>query len=150
LRLSDQITIRPAPDRRSVPHCEICIAGNPTGLHVPGHVFEAAVDVGDGRFLVFVSEGVTMEELLSIHLVSAEGRLLDTASIGLMSALGLFGGLKLDPPRIARFRFLGDMAWSVEVHDQPRWAWPLLAEAAGVRRPWRLRRAFRVRATPDA
>ena len=150
MRLADQITLRPAPDRGAVPHCEICIAGQPTGLHVAGHVFEAAIDMGDDRFLVFVTEGVTMEELLSIHLVSAQGRLLDTASIGLMSALGLFAGLKLEPPRTARFRFLGDLAWSVEVHDQPRWAWPLVSEAPGVKRPWRLRRAFRVRASAAA
>lgn len=146
MRLTDEIAIRPAPDRGVVPHCELCIAGRATGLQVPGKVFEAAVKVDD-RYLVFVTEGVTMEELLSIHLVSADGRLLDTASIGLMYALGLFAGLKLELPGTARFRFLGDLAWSVEVYPAPRWAWPLRSEGPGVKRPWRLRRAFRVRAS---
>jgi hypothetical protein len=149
LRPTDEIAIRPAPDQRAVPHCEICIAGRATGLRVPGQVFEAAVKVGD-RYLVFLIESVTMEELLSIHLVSADGRLLDTASIGLMSELGLFAGLTLDPPATARFRFLGDLAWSVEVFARPRWAWPFQREAPGVKRPWRLRRAFRVRADARA
>lgn len=146
MRLADEISIRPAPDRGQVPHCEICIAGRPTGLHVPGKVFEAAVAVDDS-YLVFVTEGVTMEELLSIHLVSAEGRLLDTAAIGLIYALGIFARLKLEPPREVRFQFLGDAVWSVELHATPRWAWPPWREAPGVRRPWALRRAFRVRAT---
>ena len=144
--LADEITILPAPDRGRVPHCEICIAGRRTGLHVPGKVFEAAVEV-DGRYLVFVSEGVTMEELLSIHLVSPDGRLLDTASIGVIYELGIFARLKLEPPREVRFQFLGDLAWSVEVHPEARWVLPLLREAPGVRRPWAFRRAFRVRAT---
>jgi hypothetical protein len=148
LRVADDITIRPAPDRGSVPHCEICIAGRPTGLHVAGKVFEAAVEV-DGRYLVFVTEGVTMEELLCIHLVSSQGLLLDTASIGVIYALGIFGKPKLLPPREVRFQFLGDALWSVEVFAKPRWAWPLSREAPGVKRPWGLQRAFRVRANVD-
>ena len=146
MRLADEISVRPAPDRGIVPHCEICIAGRPTGLHVPGKVFEAAVEVG-GRYLVFVSEGVTMEELLSIHLVSPDGQLLDTAGVGLISALGIFARLKLEPPHAVRFQFLGDGTWSVDVHSRPRWAWPLWREAPGVRRPWSFRRMFRVRAS---
>jgi hypothetical protein len=63
LRLADEISIRSAPDRGGVPQCEICIAGRATGLRVPGKVFEAAVEI-DGRYLVFITEGVTMEELL--------------------------------------------------------------------------------------
>lgn len=149
MRLADEITLLPAPDRRQVPQCEICIAGRATGLRVPGKVLEAAVEI-DGRYLVFVTEGVTMEERLSIHLVSADGRLFDTAALGLMSALGLFARLKLAPPREVRFQFLGDVTWSVHVHARPHWAWPIGREAPGVRRSWALRRAFRVRAGPPA
>ena len=149
MRLADEITIRPAPERGPVPQCEICIAGRATGLRVPGKVLEAAVEI-DGRYLVFVTEGVTMEELLSIHLVSGEGRLLDTAAIGLLSALGIFARLKLEPPREVRFQFLGDVTWSVDVHPQPRWAWPIRREPRGVRRPWALKRAFRVQASAPA
>jgi hypothetical protein len=149
LRLADEISIRPAPDRGGVPQCEICIAGRATGLRVPGKVFEAAVEI-DGRYLVFITEGVTMEELLSIHLVSADGRLLDTAAIGLMYALGIFARLKLEPPREVRFQFLGDVTWIVEIHAEPRWAWPIWREAPGVRRPWTFKRAFRVRTGPPA
>jgi hypothetical protein len=149
LFLADEITILPAPYRGRVPYCEICIAGRRTGLHVPGKVFEAAVEVGGG-YLVFVTEGVTMEERLSIHLVSFDGVLLDSASIGWLSELGIFARLKLEPPREVRFQFLGDLAWSVEVHPRPRWAWPLWREAPGVRRPWALKRAFRVRANAAA
>ena len=149
MRLADEITIRPAADRGAVPHSELVIAGRPTALCVPGRVFEAAVEV-DGRYLVFLTEGVTMEELLSIHLVSAEGRLLDTAGVGLMVALGIFAKLKLAPPDQVNFRFLGDLQWSVEVFPEPRLAWPFPREAPGVQRPFGLRRAFRVRAGAPA
>ena len=149
MRLADEITIRPAADRGAVPHSELVIAGQPTGVCVPGKVFEAAVEL-DGRYLVFLTEGVTMEELLSIHLVAAEGRLLDTAGVGLMSALGIFAKLKLAPPDQVNFRFLGDLQWSVEVYPEPRLAWPLRREGPGVQRPLGLRRAFRVRASAGA
>ena len=149
MRLADEITIRPAADRGAVPHSELVIAGRPTALCVPGKVFEAAVEV-HGRYLVFLTEGVTMEELLSIHLVSAEGRLLDTAGVGLMVALGIFAKLKLAPPDQVNFRFLGDLQWSVEVFPERRLAWPFRREAPGVQRPFGLRRAFRVRASASA
>ena len=149
MRLADEITIRPAADRGAVPHSELVIAGRPTALCVPGKVFEGAVEVG-GRYLVFLTEGVTMEELLSIHLVSAEGRLLDTAGVGLMVALGIFAKLKLAPPDQVNFRFLGDLQWSVEVFPERRLAWPFGREAPGVQRPFGLLRAFRVRASAPA
>jgi hypothetical protein len=149
LRFADEITLRPAADRGAVPHGELVIAGRPTGLCVPGKVLEAAVAVGE-RYLVFLTEGVTIEERLSIHLVSADGRLLDTAGAGLMSALGVFARLKLAPPRQVTFQFLGESQWSVEVFAEPRLAWPFQREAPGVRRPFGLRRAFRVRASAHA
>ena len=149
MRLADEIAIRAAPDRGAAPHCELVIAGRPTGLLVPGKVLEAAVEV-DKRYLVFLTEGVTMEERLAIHLVSPGGELLDSAGVGVMTALGLFARLKLAPPRLVNFQFLGELQWSVEVHARPRLAWPFWREAPGVKRPWALRRAFRVRATaPD-
>ncbi|MDP9125869.1 MAG: hypothetical protein M3N82_14925, partial [Pseudomonadota bacterium] len=79
--------------------------------------------------------------------VCAEGRLLDTAGVGLMSALGIFAKLKLAPPDRVNFRFLGDLHWSVEVFPERRLAWPFRREAPGVQRPFGLRRAFRVRAS---
>ena len=146
MRLADEIALRPAADRGGVPHSELVIAGRPTGLAVPGKVLEAAVAIGE-RYLVFLTEGVTMEERLSIHLVSPGGELLDSAGVGVMTALGVFARLKLAPPRQVNFQFLGELQWSVEVHARPRLAWPFWRVAPGVRRPWSLRRAFRVRAT---
>ena len=149
MRLAHEVTIRPAADHGAVPHSELVFAGRPTGLCVAGKVLESAVEV-DGRYLVFLTEGVTMEELLAIHLVSADGRLLDTAGIGVMTALGIFGRLKLVPPRQVNFQFLGELQWSVEVFPEPRLAWPFRREAPGGRRPLALSRAFRVRASAPA
>jgi len=149
MRLADEITILPAPDRDDVPHSEICIAGRPTGLRVPGKNLEAAVQI-DGRYLVLLTEGVTMEELLSIHLVAPDGRLVDTAAIGQIYSPGIFTALALLPPRTVSFRFLGEVTWSVEVFDEPRLSWPLGGGAPCVSRPFGFRRAFRVRASAPA
>lgn len=148
MRLTDDITIQPAPAHGAVPRSEICIVGKPTGCRVAGRVLEAAVEVG-GRYLVFLTEGVPMEELLSIHLISADGRLLDTASVGQIYSPGIFADLALAPPCEVRFRFLGDVQWTVEVQDSPRRAWPLGGEVPAVTRPFSFQRWFRVHATPE-
>jgi len=149
VRLADEVSIIPAPDHEAVPHSEICIAGRPLGLRVPGRILEAAVEL-DGRYLVFLTEGVTMEELLSIHLITPEGRLVDTAAIGQIYSPGIFAGLALRPPREASFRFLGDLLWTVEVFDESRLALPMLGDAPAVTRPFGFRRVFRVRASGAA
>ena len=149
MKLAHDLTLLPAPAEGAAPRSELCIGGRATGCVVAGRVLEAAVEI-DGRYLVFLTEGVAMEELLSIHLVSADGRLVDTASVGQIYSPGIFTGLALAPPREVRFRFLGDVQWWVEVLAQPRLAWPRVGDAPAVRRPFGFQRAFRVHATPEA
>jgi hypothetical protein len=149
VRRAEELTIRPAADRDAAPQAEVVIDGRATGLVVPGRDLEAALEI-DGRWLIFLTDGVPMEELLSIHLVSADGRLLDTASIGQMYSPGIFADLALEPPRAVRFRFLGDVQWRVDVDTEPRLAWPLRAEAPAVKRPFGFQRWFRVKAGAES
>jgi hypothetical protein len=148
MRLAHEITaiaIRRVDDGQ-LPLSEICVAGAQTDRQVAGQVLEAAVEI-DGRYLLFMTEGLPREDLLSIYLIDREGALLDSASIGQWVCPGLFADLALEPPNVVRFRFLGDVDWRVELHPEPRFAWPLVPEARCVKRPFGFQRRFRVRAT---
>lgn len=134
----------PAPPDRGGPRCELRVGGRSTGRFVAGLNLEAAVEV-DGRYLVLLTDGVDMEELLSVHLVEKDGRLVDTACIGQARTTGRFRHLVLGPPRSVGFHFLGDGAWTVVVHPRPRWRWPLRRDAPAVHRPLGCRRWFLVR-----
>lgn len=144
MRHADEVTVMPAPPDGRGPRCELRVDGRSTGRFVPGLNLEAAVEV-DGRYLVLLTDGVEREELLSIHLVELDGRLVDTAVIGQPGATGIFRHLVLGPPRQVGFHFLGDGPWTVEVHPRSRLAWPLRRDAPAVYRPFGWRRWFRVR-----
>ena len=147
MRHADEVTVMSAPPDGRGPRCELRLRGRSTGRFVAGLNIEAAVEV-DGRYLVFMTDGVASEELLSIHLVEKDGRLVDTAAVGRPRATGVFRHLVLAPPRSVGFRFLGDAAWTVTVHPEPRLAWPLLSEAPGVHRPFGWRRWLLLRMSP--
>ena len=136
----------PAPPDRRGPRCELRVNGRSTGRFVAGLNLEAAVGI-DGRYLVFLTDGVSMEELLSIHLVETDGRLVDSAFVGQARSPGVFEHLVLAPPRRVGFHFLGDGAWTVEVLPAPRLCWPLRREAPAVHRPLRWRHWLRVHAS---
>lgn len=144
MRHADEVTVMPAPPDGRGPRCELRVGGRSTGRFVAGLNLEAAVEV-DGRYLVLLTDGVEREELLSVHLVEKDGRLVDTACIGQARSTGQFRHLVLGPPRSVGFHFLGDGAWTVVVHAAPRLAWPLLPEAPAVHRPFGWRRWFSVR-----
>ena len=146
MRHADEVTVMPAPPDGRGPRCELRVDGRSTGRFVPGLNLEAAVEV-DGRYLVLLTDGVEMEELLSVHLVEPDGRLVDTAVIGQAYSTGLFRHLVLGPPRRVGFHFLGDRPWMVEVHPRPRVVWPLRRDAPAVHRPFGCRRWFSVRTT---
>jgi hypothetical protein len=145
VRHADEVTVMPAPPDGRGPRCELRVDGRSTCRFVAGLNLEAAVEV-DGRYLVLMTDGVAQEELLSIHLVELDGRLVDTAVIGQTTTTGVFRHLVLGPPRQVGFRFLGDGPWTVEIHPRPRLAWPLRQEAPAVHRPFGWRRWFRVHA----
>jgi len=144
VRHADEVTVMPAPPDGRGPRCELRVGGRSTGRFVAGLNLEAAVEV-DGRYLVLLTDGVDMEELLSVHLVEKDGRLVDTACIGRSRSTGRFRHLVLGPPRSVGFHFLGDGAWTVVVHPRPRLAWPLWPETPAVHRPFGWRRWFVVR-----
>lgn len=147
MRHADEVSVMPAAPDGHGPRCELRVRGRSTGRFVAGLNIEAAVEV-DGRYLVFLTDGVASEELLSIHLVEKDGRLVDSVAIGQLRSTGVFRHLVLAPPRSVGFRFLGEHAWTITVEPEPRLAWPFVAEAPAVHRSFGWRRWLRVRASP--
>lgn len=150
MRLAHEISIRPVAVSADEPvRSEVVLSTDPTGQQVDGAVLEAAVECG-GRYLLFLTDDVPAEDQLSIHLVDAQGRLLDSARIGGMYTTGSFSGLTLREPDAVEFRFIGDADWRVEVFDAARLQMSFIQEPRGVSRPWALRRWFLVTGNPVA
>jgi hypothetical protein len=150
MRLASEISTTPVAVPGDQPALsEIWLNGVATGQQVDGAVLEGAVEC-NGRYLLFLTDDVPAEDQLSIHLVDAQGRLLDTARIGGMYATGSFSGLSLREPNAVAFRFIGDADWVVEVFDEARLQMPFVHEPRGVARPWGWRRWFRVQGRPVA
>lgn len=130
------------------PQSEVVIAGRPTGWRVPGAVLEAALRCND-RLLLFMTHDVPFEESLSLHLLDADGALLDSVWLGGLYATGVFSGPVIESADTARFRFFGDTDWRVQVSQRPRWRWPLLSDPRGVHRGLRWRRYLSVSGRPQ-
>jgi hypothetical protein len=88
------------------------------------------------------------EEVMSIHLLSGDGRLLDSATLGGPYTTGAFSDLSLHPPNRVGFRFIGDADWSIEILPDLAFRLPLHADAPGVRRPLGFSRHFVVHGSP--
>jgi hypothetical protein len=148
MRLANELSVRRvAQDGDAPPACEVVVSGVATGRRVAGAVLEAAVE-HEGEYLLFLTDDVPFEDMLSIHLVDAQGRLLDTARIGAMYSTGAFSGLALREPGVAGIRFIGDTEWTVQVFPEAKMQVPFVSDAPGVTRPLALRRRFRVHGDP--
>lgn len=148
MRIASEISVRRLGHDDDVPPtAEVLVDGKPSGCVVQGAILEGAV-FADGRFLLFLIDDVPYEEALSIHLLDDRLHLLDSATLGAAYSTGSFGGLELRPPRTARFRFIGETDWSVEILPRPAFRLPLLPEAAGVSRGFGFSRHFIVRGKP--
>lgn len=143
MEIAAGIELRPRANE-SAPAAEVFIEGSPCGTVVRGAVLEAAVRC-DQRLLLFATDGIEFEDMLSIHLLGRDRRLLDSATIGGPYATGVFSGLRLQPPATARFQFFDDAQWSVRVLESFRHALPWWPDARGVWRGSQITRHFEVR-----
>lgn len=148
MRIANEISLRRLGHDADVPPtAEVIVDGTPSGCVVAGAILESAVSA-DGRFLLFLTDDVPYEDALSIHLLDDRLHLLDSATLGAAYSTGSFGGLELRPPRMVRFRFIGEADWTVEILPHPAFRLPLLPEATGVSRSFGFSRHFIVRGKP--
>lgn len=140
--LSTALSIRPRAQASGAgPTADLLVDGCPAARTVPGAVLELAVVVGR-HHLLFLTDDVPFEELLTVQLLGADLRPLDRATIGRAYQAGAFGQPRLIPPRRVEFAFCGDGTWAVDVLDAPRLRIPFVRDAPGVSRPIGLRRHF--------
>jgi hypothetical protein len=148
LRVATEVTAerQVAESDETPPSSRILVNGTPSAV-VSGAQLEAAVEC-DGRFLLFMTDDTPFEEVLSIHLVSSDGHLLDSATLGGPYTTGTFSGLSLNPPNRVGFRFIGEADWSIEILADSAFRLPLRGDAPGVRRALGFSRHFVVHGNP--
>lgn len=117
---------------------EVLIDGRLTGITIPGKVLEAAIKVDARRYLLFVTDDVIFEEMLTILLLDLSQGLVEELTIGGAYTSGHFEDLKVSP-RSASFSFIGDTTWTVKVSKSPTLKLPF-SDPRGVSRPAGLRK----------
>lgn len=142
MEIASGIELRPQANQ-SPPAAEVFIDGAGCGTVVTGNVLEAAVRC-DQRLLLFATDGIASEDMLSIHLLGPDRKLLDSATVGGPYATGVFSDLRLQPPATVLFRFFDDAQWCVRILETARRALPWWPDARGVWRGSRLTRYFEV------
>ena len=150
MRIASELTTRLVHDgvnKGEAPASEVLVNGVSTGNLVSGALLEAAVQ-WENRYLLFMTDDVPFEEMLTIHLLDAQMNVLDSASIGSPYASGSFTSLLLNEPNTVRFRFIGDTLWSIELLSHPRFRIPFISEPRGVVRHLGFSRHFIVRGEP--
>lgn len=146
-----EVSVRPlaAGERRDeLPRCELLLDGHATGCQLDGAVLEAAVSCGDGRLLLFLTDGMPHEDFLTVVLLSAALDPQDGIALGAPYSTGSFSALRLVEPDTVGFRFIGDTDWAIQLLPAPRFGVPLFGDPTGVRRKFGLRRWFKVLGDP--
>ena len=122
------------------------VDGNSTGITVPGKVLEAAVKVDARRYLLFVTDDVIFEEMLTILLLDISQGVVEELTLGGAYTSGHFGDLEV-MPHSASFSFIGDTTWTVKVSTSPTFKLPF-SDPRGVSRPVALRKYIDISANP--
>ena len=112
---------------------ELIIDQQPCGIVIPGSVLEAAVEINPGRFVLFVTDGISYEESLTIVLYQRGEGVQEIIHIEHAYSSGLFEQLALYHDHI-EFNFLGEARWSLEVADRPIFALPFIGDPQYVKR----------------
>jgi len=151
MRVAGEVTTRVVEGavEGDIPASEVYREGRASGTRVSGAILEAAVQWQDRCYLLFLTDDVPQEDMLSIHLLDDRLKLLDSAVIGSPYSTGSFTSLELREPNTVRFRFIGETTWSVELLPRPVLRLPCFSEPRGVRRAFGFSRHFLVRGNPN-
>lgn len=125
---------------------EVLIGGISTRIIIPGKVLEGSIKVDARRYLLFVTDDVIFEEMLTILLLDLSQGVVEALTIGGAYTSGHFEDLKVSP-RSASFSFIGDTTWIVKVSASPTFKLPF-SDPPGVSRPMGLRKYIDISANP--
>lgn len=125
---------------------EVLMGGIPTGIIIRGKVLEAAIKTDARHSLLFVTDDVIFEEVLTLLLIDLSQGVVEELTIGGVYTSGQFEALKISP-HSASFRFIGDTTWTVNVSASPTVKLPF-SDPRGVSRPMGLRKYINISVHP--
>lgn len=149
MRQVDTITlakVREATDL-SQAQSDVVLSGNSTGITVPGQELEAAVQVNEQRYILFVTDDVIFEESLTIILLDIHDGVKEIVRLGNQYSMGSFEDLTVTADSIS-FRFIGDYLWTIKTADSPHLRLPFVSDPKGVKREASLKKYMTISATP--
>lgn len=124
----------------------VVLNGNSTGIIVPGHVLEAAVQISEQRYILFLTDDIIFEEFLTIALIDIRDGLKEIVRLGNAYATGIFEDIAVTDTRVY-FKFIGDYLWSIGIADSSRFRLPFVSDPKGVKRKPGLKTYITVSAT---
>ena len=127
--------------------CDVMLNGESTGILVPGHVLEAAVQVNEQRYILFLTDDIIFEESLTIALIDVHAGLKEIVRLGNEYSTGSFADLQVTDDSVG-FRFIGDYIWTLKVSDSPRLRLPFASDPKGVKRESGLKKYITISAAP--
>jgi hypothetical protein len=143
--LEDQeFSIRPTSSDNSY----ILLAGKQTQQVIEGAYLELCLKVDD-KYLVFMTDDIPDEDMLHIHLLSADLSVIDSATIGVMYSTGSFKNYEVKGPRQIAFNFIGGNKWRLEVLEGKVFSLPFISSPKGVARKYPFQQYFKLHSDPQ-
>lgn len=140
------VKVHEAPDV-SQDQSDIVLHGKSTGIIVPGQVLEAAVQVHEQRYILFLTDDIIFEESLTIALIDVHDGLKEIVRLGNEYSTGTFADLQVTDDSMD-FRFIGDYIWTLKVSDSPRLRLPFVSDPKVVKRESGLKKYITISAAP--
>lgn len=140
------VKVREATDL-SQAQSDVVFNGNSSGIIVPGEVLEAAVQVNDWRYILFLTDNVIFEETLTIALIDFRNGVKEIMHLGNEYSTGSFENLTITGDSMS-FNFIGDYTWTLQVSDSPRLRLPFAADPGGVKRKPGLKKYLTISVSP--
>ncbi|MCU6166624.1 hypothetical protein [Enterobacter roggenkampii] len=126
---------------------DVVLNGKSTGIIVPGQVLEAAVQVNEQRYILFLTDDIIFEESLTIALIDVHDGLKEIVRLGNEYSTGTFADLQVTDDSVD-FKFIGDYIWTLTVSDSPRLRLPFVSDPKGVKRESGLTKYITISAAP--
>lgn len=127
---------------------DVVLGDKSTGIIVPGQVLEAAIQVNEQRYLLFLTDDVIFEESLTIALIDLQEGVKEIIRLGNEYSTGSFENLSVTADAI-NFRFIGDSLWTIKTSDSPRLRFPFGSDPKGVTRESGLKKYITISASPS-
>ena len=130
----------PGPEK--LPRVRIKLADHGgDGTVLDGAVLEAAFQMDDGRFLIFLTDDVPFEETLRVILLDSDLKILDGFIFGGAYVTGTLENLQIIDGITVQFSFVHEKPLCIKINKKPVWL-GLGIITPGVSRmgPWKIKR----------